>query len=345
MPPQPEPEAEPVAQVPPPDEVVPPPRAVEPTVDDVEPRAARRHRATWKHVAAAAVLGLSMGVGVPGAFVAAERAATADSADALRGTALEYIGAIAARDSRRAAQMVPIRGLAYIAPPEVLRSAAPIEVPEVELVHIEGDRGTAEVHYRVYGLDVFRTLQAERVDGAWQLRTSLAEIVDTADHETSVRGAVAGVPLGGFLPMMLYPGVYTLDRVEGTVLAAGGDVFSVDGDPRTATQPVLTVTVVPAIAERATELARSAVEDCQLRPGCLVPPGSRLRFVDRMFLARSDPEGGTVDLVAGFTAIDAPEQDYFEMQVRVLVDEHDRPVGWQCGQPGALGGPTHPCGP
>ncbi|WP_306231799.1 hypothetical protein [Agrococcus beijingensis] len=326
-------------------EIVPPdPAVLEPDGFDPTEHGGRR-RLRWTHLAAAAVLGLVAGIGVPGALVAAERAGADTAAQELRAAALAYVDAIAAGDSRAATEMVPIRGLAYAAPPEVLRAARTIEVPQVEVVHVEGDRGTAEVHYRVYGVDVYRTLQAERVDDAWQLRTSLAEVVDAREPGNSLRATVAGVRLGGFLPVMLYPGVYTFDAAAGPVLVVGGDVFAVDGDPRTPTAPEVTVTVVPAVAERATELAEAAIESCRERPGCLVPSGSRLRFVDRVTLTASDPVARTIDLIVGFTALDAPAQPFFQMQLRAVLDDRDEPLRWECGQPGVLGGPTSTCEP
>jgi hypothetical protein len=343
-------EMPPAAEAPPlapePDALAPPsPEVVEP--DPVEPDVAPagRRRFAWKHLAATGVLALAIGLGVPTALEVADRAASADAVQELRATALEYVGAIAGGDSRRATQLVPVHGLVYIAPPEVLRSARPIEVPEVEVVHVEGDRGTVEVHYRVYGVDVFRTLQAERDDGAWQLRTSLAEVVDRRDPEVAARASIAGVRLGGFLPVMLYPGVYTIDEVDGPVLVTGGDVFAVDGDPRTPMVPEMSIAVVPPIAERAIELTTAAVEACRQRSGCLVPTATRLRFVDRVLVERSDPDQRTLDLVVGFTAIDAPAQDFFQMQLRLTTDEQGVPVEWECGPPGAFGGPTVPCGP
>ncbi|QUW18402.1 hypothetical protein [Agrococcus sp. Marseille-Q4369] len=212
----------------------------------IEPDASAPVRASraflLKHVAAAALVGLAIGAGVPAALEAAERTAAGAAVESLRATALDYVDAIAEGDSRRASQMVPIRGLAYAAPPEVLRSARPIEVPEVEVVHIEGDRGTAEVHYRVRGVDVFRTLQAERVDGAWELRTS------------------------------------------------------------------------------------------------------RIRFDDRVHVAGVDPVARTVDLSVGFMALDEPGREAFDVQVRITLDEHDRPERWECGEPGWFGTALEACG-
>jgi hypothetical protein len=315
--------------------------AVEPDASDgMLPSRALR----WKHVAAAALAGLAIGAGVPATLELAERSAAGAAVEGLRATALDYVDAIADGDSRRASSLVPIRGLAYAAPPEVLRSARPIEVPEVEVVHIEGDRGTAEVHYRVRGVDVFRTLQAERVEGEWQLRTSLAEVLDLGALDPGVRASIVGVQLTGFLPVMLYPGVYELDEIAGPVLVVGGDVFTVDGDPRTPTVPELTVTVVPAVGDRATELAAARVDECWVRDGCIVPRASRLRFDDRVQVAGVDPVARTVDLAVGFMTLDEPGRESFDLQVRVTLDEHDRPVAWECGEPGWIGTVLEPCG-
>lgn len=297
-----------------------------------------------KHVAGAALVGLAIGAGMPATLELSERAAAGASIDGLRATALDYLDAIADGDSRLASRMVPIRGLAYAAPPEVLRSARPIEVPEVEVVHIEGDRGTVEVHYRLYGVDIFRTLQAERIDGEWQLRTSLAEVVDLTELEPGMRAQIVGVHLGGFLPILLYPGVYALDKVEGPVLVSGGNELTVDGDPRTATEAWMTVTVVRPIGEHATELAATQVDRCWEREGCLVPDSARLRFDDRVRLAEVDPIERTIDLAVRFTTLDEPGRESFEVHVRVTLDEHDQPLRWECGQPGWFGAALEPCG-
>ncbi|MCR8671712.1 hypothetical protein [Agrococcus sp. HG114] len=326
----------------------PSPPAPEVLEDEAEPDAsaplATRRRFVWKHVVAAGVLGLVVGVGVPATLEIMDRATAAGALEDLRSTALAYVDAIARGDSRAASDMVPIRGLAYAAPPQVLASARPIEVPEVEVVHVEGDRGTAEVHYRVQGVDVFRTMQAERVEGRWQLRTSLAEVVDMSGLDPGIRAEVAGVQLTGFLPIMLYPGVYRVDEVAGPVIVVGGDVFTVDGDPRTPAAPRVTVTVVRAVGERAIALAAAQVDSCWERSGCLVPRGVRLRFDDLAHVVNVDPIARTVDLAVGFTTLDEPGRESFDVQVRVALDEHDRPLRWECGQPGWFASRLEPCG-
>ena len=51
----------------------------------------------------------------------------------------------------------------------------------------------------------------------------------------------------------------------------------------------------------------------------------------------------TVDLMAAFMTLDEPGREFFDLQIRVRLDERD-PVQWECGDPGAFRGATGPCG-
>ena len=47
--------------------------------------------------------------------------------------------------------------------------------------------------------------------------------------------------------------------------------------------------------------------------------------------------------MAGFMTLDEPGREFFDLQIRVRLDERD-PVQWECGDPGAFRGGTGPCG-
>lgn len=343
-----------------PPEVVPPPTTAvdEPVVDErgaapgePPPAAsvgARRAPATsfgWRQVAIACVLGAVLGAAVPAAFESAERSAAAARVDSLRSVALDYLTAIADGRAELASEAVPLDGRGAAAPDAVLQAAERIEDFEVRLVHVDGDVGTAEVRYRVGGSDVHRTLQADGEGGEWRLQTSLAEVVDLAYYDPITRVQIAGVPLGGGAPVLLYPGTYTVDIVSGPIFLTGGDVFVVDGDPHTPTVPYVTAGVVPQISDYATELAMATIASCQAEPGCPVPAGARLEPAGEVYRMGMGTTMESIDLSVPVAAAVDGGPEWFEVRVRVVLDETGAPVEWLCGRPGEYGTDLVPCAP
>jgi len=332
--------------------VAPPATVVEPAVDvraqPLEPPAVRRRRIPsfgWRQLAIAAAVGAVLGAAVPAAFEASERSAAAASVDGLRAVALDYLTAISEGRAELASEVVPLESRGAVAPDAVLQAADRIEAFEVRLVSVDGDVGTAEVRYRVGGSDVFRTLQAERAGGTWRLMTSLAEVADLAYYDPITRVQIAGVPLGGDEPVLLYPGTYTIDIVSGPIFLTGGDVFVVDGDPRTPTVPYVTAGIVPQISDYATQLALVTIAACQVEPGCPVPAEARLEPAGEVYPMGMGTTMGSIDLSVPVTATVDGAPEWFEVRVRVVFDDDGAATEWLCGEPGEYGAELQPCAP
>lgn len=314
---------------------------------DPGPAGIRRRRSSfgWRQIVIASLVGAVLGAAVPAAFETAERSAATASVDGLRAVALDYLTAIAEGRAEVASEVVPLEGRGAVAPDAVLQAADRIDAYEVRLVSVDGDVGTAEVRYRVGGSDVYRTLQAERSGGSWRLMTSLAEVADLAYYDPITRVQIAGVPLGGDAPVLLYPGTYTIDIVSGPIFLTGGDVFVVDGDPLTPTVPYVTAGIVPQISDRATQLALVTIAACQAAPGCPVPPDARLEPAGEVYPMGMGTTMGSIDLSVPVTATVDGAPEWFEVRVRVVFDESGAPDEWWCGEPGEYGAELQPCAP
>lgn len=299
----------------------------------------------WRQVAIACLIAAAIGAAVPAGLDAVERSAAASRVETLRAVALDYLTAIADGRAEVASEAVPLGGRGAAAPDAVLQAAGRIEAYEVRLVHVDGEVGTAEVRYRVGGSDVYRTLQAEHEPTGWQLQTSLAEVVDLAYYEPITRVQIAGVPLGGGAPVLLYPGTYTVDIVSGPIFLSGGDVFVVDGDPHTPTVPYVTAGVVPQISDYATELAMASVAACQTEPGCAVPADARVEPTGAVVRMGMGSTMESIDLSVPVAAAVEGGPERFEVRVRVVLDETGAPVEWLCGEPGEHGTDLVPCAP
>ncbi|MFA4840863.1 MAG: hypothetical protein WC580_04065, partial [Agrococcus sp.] len=298
----------------------------------------------WRQLVIACLVGAMLGAAVPTAFEASERSAAAARVDGLRAAALDYLTSIAEGRAELASEVVPLEGGGAVAPDAVLQAAERIEAYEVRLVYVDGDVGSAEVRYRVGGSDVYRTLQAERDGGGWRLMTSLAEVADLAYYDPITRVQIAGVPLGGEAPVLLYPGTYTIDIVSGPIFLTGGDVFVVDGDPHTPTVPYVTAGIVPQISDYATELALVAIAACQAEPGCPVPAEARLEPAGEVYPMGMGTTMGSIDLSVPVTATAESGPEWFEVRVRAVLDESGAPEEWLCGAPGEYGTDLVICG-
>lgn len=294
----------------------------------------------WRQLAIAAVVGVLAGGTIPALAQVADGASARAHAEALRSVADEYLTAIADGRARVATELSPVTG--RVAPDAVLRAADPITDATVQFVQTDGAAGTADVRYRVGGTEVFRTLDAVVVDGQWRLTTSLSEVADVRLGAPIGEVQVAGVPLGGE-PLRLYPGAYRVDAISGPYLLSGGDEFVVDGDARTPTVPYVTVGVVPRIRDFATELALDSVADCQMRARCPIDHGLRLLPVGEPYPVDVDQETGAIDLAVPIMALDGDDTRWFDVRLRVLVDDEGVPTEWRCGLPGEADGPLYRC--
>lgn len=308
--------------------------------DPVHTGAARR-RFGWRQLLIADLVGTLVGGVFPAAMQSLDRSAATAQVEGLRGVALEYLSAIAGGRAGVATEMVPVEGSGRAAPDAVLQSADRIVDYVVQLVQVDGSSGSADVRYRVAGTAVFRALEAELVEGEWLLRTTLAEVADVTFTDPIGRVEVAGVPLDGATPVLLYPGSYTIDAISGPFFLSGGDVFVVDGDLTTPTVPYVTAGVVPRIRDYATELALATIADCQVSPGCPVPEGLRLMPVGEPYPVDAEP--GAIDLSVPIMARDGADTEWFDIRLRAVLDADGVPTEWLCGQPGDSGGELASC--
>lgn len=287
----------------------------------------------WRQLVIAGLVGALVGGAIPAAMQALDHSAAATQAEHLRSVALEYLTAIASGRAGVASELVPVQS-GRVAPDAVLQSAQPITDYAVQLVQVDGADGSADVRYRIGGTEVFRALEAELVEGEWRLTTSLAEVADVTFTDPIARVQVAGVPLDGGTPVLLYPGSYTIDAFSGPFFLSGGDRFVVDGDLRTPTVPYVTAGVVPRIRDLATELALDTVADCQMRARCPVPHGLQLLPVGEPYPVDVDEAAGAIELSVPIMAIDGADTQWFDVRLRAILDDDGAPTEWRCGEPG-----------
>lgn len=305
--------------------------------DDREPIG--RKRLPWRQLLAAALIGILIGAGVPSVFQGLDRAAADARVESLRSTAMAYLAAIAAGESDAATAMVPVE---HETPPDaVLRSAQRIELPDVRLTTIDGDLATVEVRYRVDGREVARTLDAERVDGDWRLRTTLAEPFTAYSRDGGGGIDVAGVQLQSSRRVMLYPGSYSTDRTTTPLIVSGGDRFDVDGDPTTQTEIFTTMDLAPGIGDAAEEVGIAHVRACDSGDGCAIEVSPDVSSVDGPWVSSVDATGA-VDLVLQLRSRAFAGQ-MVELRMRATVDEAGALVEWRCSEVSEPDSALEPC--
>ncbi len=320
-----------------------PPAREEPEPDAALLRADRGPR--WRQLAAAGLVGVLVGAAMPALLHAVDRAAADARAEALRGTTMAYLTAIADGDAAIADAMVPPSDAGD--PPDAELTAQRIRDPEVWLTSIEGDVATAEVRFDVGSRRVARTLDAAWTGGAWALRTSLAEPVTVHSSEAVALGVgvtVGGATLRADAPTLLYPGRYEIDDTDAGLLRIGGEPFEVDGDPGTPTAAFARATPGQALADAASAVARARVGPCQLLAECPIDARTA-RSSDALEVVRVDPANGVIDLAAPLGLGLGYGARGHVLQLRAIVDEAGALTGWQCSDPGAPQRPLEPCGP
>lgn len=300
-----------------------------------------RPRVVWRHVLAAALVGVIAGAAVPAALQAFDRAAAAAEIDGVRSLATDYLTAIAEGRADDATALAPSAARTPLAPAPVLAAARPIERTEVRLVHLDGDRGSVEVRYRVGGSDTFGSLDVERRDGRWQLATTLVEPVSVYSSDDRSTLTIAGMTVESGRAL-LYPGVYVPESDAGPVLVSRAESFVVDGDPRSPTETYRMSELAPELSELAAAHALAAVAACQRADACEVPAGETLRTTDQVHVVFSDLERGRLDLSVPLSP-ESPTGTWLDLQVRLSVDADGRPLDWLCGRPGRFDGDLSPC--
>ncbi|GAA1424924.1 hypothetical protein [Agrococcus citreus] len=318
---------------------------VEPSAAASLPRLARPGERR-RQLLVAALIGLLVGMVVPGGIAAAEQMAAQERADRLRATASAYLAAIAVGRSDEATALVPLPALAAPAgargaPGWLLESADRIRGAVVPFVHVEGQAGRVVVRYRVADRTVTRTLEAEQVDGAWRFIDSLAEPV--VMHQVGGGTAsIAGTLMTG-AAVQLYPGVYRFDAFARELVEIGGNAFEVDGDPGTRTEAVAGARIVPAVHDRVIQVALAASAACQQQDGCVLAPDAAVRAPEGATLLGAMDDPGAIDLVVPLEAVVEGSERWTEMRIRVTADELGSPAAWLCSAPGAPGGALEPC--
>lgn len=297
-----------------------------------------RPRRPWRQLAAAGLVGVLVGAGLPAVTQGIDRALADASADRLRQTAMAYLQALADGDSNRATAMAPTDGEVPAEP--VLRSAERIEEPEVRLTAIDGDAATVEVRYRLGGRSIARPLAADLVEGEWRLATSLAEAVGV--H--SLDGAsvvIAGVALPSSDRVLLYPGVYTIDRAVTPVVITGGDRFDVDGDPETPTDVFSSLELADGIPEVAATVATAHLTACD---GADCDPDARTEVstVGGPWVQRVDASTGAVEMVVQLQSRDFGAR-IRDLQLRALIDDEGAVAAWECAEVLSLEPAFEPC--
>lgn len=313
-------------------------------LEEPAPALVGRRRVGWRHVIAAGVVGALVGAAVPATLQALDRAAVADDVERLRAVAADYLAAVAERRADEATALVPLMQgaeAAAIAPAELLAAARPIEQPDVRLVHIDGDVGTVEVRFRVGGREHARSLDAERIDGRWALLTSLAERAIVQPFDNGLQVSIAGVSLTE-RQVRLYPGTYELDLVEGPVFVVGGERVAIDGDPRTPTAIHVEHRLSEPLAELAADFAIAAGVECQAERSCPIADGALLGTPESAYVRSIEPDG-RIQLGVPLVATAGTTSSWFELSMRLAVDEEGRPLEWECGVPGAADGALAPC--
>ncbi len=303
-------------------------------------RVAQRPRLVWRHLLVAGLVGALLGAGIPATVQGLERAAAAGEVDAVRALADDYMRAIVEGRAADATAMVPPGSAGdEVAPDAVLAAAAPIEGVKTWQVQVDGDAASVAISFRTGRGSTRILLDAERVDGAWRLVTSLAEPVSVFASQQGDVAMIAGTPLIDRL--LLYPGGYTLDETSGPVLRTAGERFTVDGDPRTAVEIFPTMSLEPALATAAGEMAFRAAVECVAAPDCPLQSTDGLDANQGAYVLWHDGAAGTVQLVVPLTSgVRGPA---VEMQVRMHYDAEGVPTRWECGRPGEYEGALTPC--
>jgi hypothetical protein len=265
-----------------------------------------------------------------------------DPAASLETAAGAYLQAIADGEADRASELSPARPGQTVAPQAVLESALRIHQPEVGRARVDGAQGSVDVEYRVGDLEVHRALQASLTPAGWRLTTSLAEAPDTRDTEPAAVLRVGGVPLRDGGGLLLYPGVYRLDVVEGPLFAWGGDAFAIDGDPVTRTSVQAARELMPSFRDRLTALGLDVARACRELEGCPVRTAYDFELAGEIVVLEALDDGRAIELKVPLVAHDAAGWEWRDVIVGVTLDVRGLPVAWRCSWSGVA---IDSCGP
>lgn len=298
---------------------------------DAHDRAARdgRRGINWRHVLVAGVIGVLAGAAIPGGIQVAERAAVSSDQNSVRATAMAYLTAIADGRASDATAMVAAPAPGQSVPDAVLQSARRITDPEVRLVHIDGDAATVEVEYTLGSPQIARTLEAERVGGAWQISRPLTEAVPFFQLGGTTEARIGGFEIALDRAVHLYPGIYTFDPMpEDAIVTSSSDPFSVDGNPATPTEPFIHMSLRPDADEEAEAVALAVGERCMAEGSCAIPPDATLRVEQGMWVVAVSPQA--VEVIAQLTTTSSNRMDGHQIMMQIERDAAGDVSAWLC---------------
>ncbi|WP_146792773.1 hypothetical protein [Agrococcus baldri] len=302
---------------------------------------ARRSGLGWRHVLIGVVVGAVVGAAIPGGVQLAERTAASADSDGLRAVATAYLTAIADGRAEDATAMAPLPGAARGAPDAVLQSAERIADGAVRLVHIDGDAATVEVSYDVGQRDMTRTLEAQRVEGAWHLTSSLTEPAAAQSYGSSINPQVAGFAMPATTPVHLYPGTYGFDELDDPMLRSSAGPFVVDGDPSTPVESYFEPQLAPGLSARAGDIGVALGTRCQADPSCSLQPGAEVQYGGTAWVQEVTETDVSINvqMVLGGERVG----NWFEVRIRILRDDAGEPAQWLCAPIGGYAVPSEPC--
>lgn len=287
-----------------------------------------RRGINWRHVMVAAVVGMLAGAAIPGGIQVAERAGVSGDQSSLRAVAMDYLAAIADGRASDASAMVAVQPAALV-PDAVLQSARRITEPEVRLVHIDGDAASVEVEYTLGRAQISRTLEADRVDGSWQLSRPLTEAVTFYQYSPIAGARIAGIEISLNQPLYMYPGIYTVDpMLDDAILASRSEPFSVDGNPGTPSEPFVETTLLPDVAQRAEAIALAVGERCGQAGTCGVAPDATLRIEQDVWVMEATQQ--SVALIAIVEATTSNSLEMYQVHMQIERDAADGAGAWLC---------------
>ncbi|GAA3605443.1 hypothetical protein [Agrococcus terreus] len=233
----------------------------------------RRALGSPRALVAAAVLGAVVGgAAVAGGHAAASAAGVAAEASA-RTTAQAYLDAIADGRAGDATAIGPVDERAGLLTDASLATAERIRAPEVGLVDVDGQRGTASVRFEVDGREVRHELELLRDAGEWRVATTLAEPMLVPRFGT-VSPSIGGIGTAGVDLPLLYPGVYTTDAFEDEALALDPERLVVDGTSTTAHGSALFPRPNDEVAARALATGLAHARACAVAGECSLEQGA-----------------------------------------------------------------------
>lgn len=170
---------------------------------------------------------------------------------------------------------------------------------------------------------------------------SLAERAIVQPFESGLPVSIAGVSLTE-RQVRLYPArtSSTSSRVRSSSSAGSGSRST--AIRRTPTEIHVERRLAEPLAELAAELAIAAAAECQAEGSCPIADGALLGTPESAYVRSIEPDG-TIQFDVPLVATAGTTSSWFEVSMRLTVDDEGRPVAWECGVPGTAEGMLAPC--